>query len=124
MGHAINSSYKPKQFVEVHAAILYIFHRETSLSYHIWLAAVFNLNIDLQNLASHYDYWPLETSSSIQLLVISPSLKYEPIICQFRHQDLDTQPEFEALSYILGRIPYTHSIDCDGRTMSSISCLY
>jgi hypothetical protein len=61
-----------------------------------------------------YQYNPLEGSRYIRLVELFPGKEEEVIHCALRHVSLDSEPNFEALSYVWGDPEDVQYIICDG----------
>ena len=73
---------------------------------------------------AEYNYRPLRPNSYIRILVLEPGHGGELLRCSLENIDLDSQPQFNALSYCWGDISDTRIISCDGCSMSITKNLY
>ena len=73
---------------------------------------------------AEYDYRPLRPNSYIRVLVLEPGHDGELLRCSLEESDLDSQPQFNALSYCWGDASDTRTITCDGCSVSITKNLY
>ncbi|MCJ1351790.1 MAG: hypothetical protein MMC33_001774 [Icmadophila ericetorum] len=71
-----------------------------------------------------YIYDPIIHNSSIRLLILAPGQSNDPISCELYTVDLETSPEYEAISYCWGGPPDERKIACGNRTLSITKNLY
>ncbi|KAF2244875.1 hypothetical protein BU26DRAFT_384520, partial [Trematosphaeria pertusa] len=69
-------------------------------------------------------YLPLETPTSIRLIVIEPGATDAPLVCKLAHVDLSINPPYEAISYVWGTPVYSHHFSCNGRIMRMTGSLH
>ena len=73
---------------------------------------------------AEYNYRPLRPKSYIRILVLEPGHGGELLRCSLEDIDLDSHPQFNALSYCWGDITDTRIISCDGCSMIITRNLY
>jgi hypothetical protein len=71
-----------------------------------------------------YKYRPLETSSSIRLLVIHPGATDESLVCELIHEDLANVRKYEAISYVWGNSNATRHLNIDGQCMAITTSIH
>lgn len=71
-----------------------------------------------------YVYKKITNFSSIRLLLLAPGQKNEPICCQLSIVDLDTRPDYEAISYCWGGPPDERKVMCGQGTLPVTKNLY
>lgn len=66
-----------------------------------------------------FTYTQLDASKadSFRILELQPGEKEAPIVCNLIHARLDTQPAYEAISYVWGSSEKPISIDCEGKRL-------
>ncbi|KAE9377499.1 HET-domain-containing protein, partial [Stipitochalara longipes BDJ] len=73
-----------------------------------------------------YLYQPLDsTVRGIRVLLLEAGPKYADIRCQLRHERLDSNPNYEALSYVWGNTNNRRAISLHGHThrvTASLEC--
>jgi hypothetical protein len=73
-----------------------------------------------------YSYQPLDpTVPSIRVLLLRAGPKYADIRCQLRHERLDSNPNYEALSYVWGNTNNRRAISLHGhihRVTTNLEC--
>ena len=73
---------------------------------------------------AEYNYRPLRPNSYIRVLVVEPGYGGELLRCSLEELDLDSQPQFNALSYCWGDVSDTRIISCEGYSLSITKNLY
>ncbi|KAG4442145.1 hypothetical protein IFR05_002358 [Cadophora sp. M221] len=65
-----------------------------------------------------FQYKKLESGSYIRLLILQPGAYEDSISCHVKHVDLESKPQYEALSYVWGDSSRTEEISCEGCPMT------
>ncbi|KAL2203445.1 hypothetical protein CC79DRAFT_1279122, partial [Sarocladium strictum] len=65
-------------------------------------------------LSASYKYQTLTAPNDIRLLDILPGRSGEPLCISLRIVNLDTRPDYEALSYVWGDPTITRNLRCNG----------
>ncbi|OCL04831.1 HET-domain-containing protein, partial [Glonium stellatum] len=73
---------------------------------------------------AEYRYRPLRSDSHIRVLVLEPGCGGELLRCSLEESDLDSQLQFDALSYCWGDASDTRTITCEGCSVSITKSLY
>lgn len=68
----------------------------------------------------HFTYAQLDASKTdcFRILELQPGEKEAPIVCNLIHARLNTQPAYEAVSYVWGSSEKPIPIDCEGKRLS------
>ena len=73
---------------------------------------------------ARYNYRPLRPNSYIRILVLEPGSGGDFLHCSLEESDLDSQPQFNALSYCWGDTSDTRTINCEECSVSITKNLY
>jgi hypothetical protein len=69
-------------------------------------------------------YEELESRTTFRLLDVEPGFADDPLVCNLRHCDMYTYPEYEAISYVWGDSTLSCSVTCNSETTSVTNNLY
>ncbi|KAJ0115555.1 Heterokaryon incompatibility protein 6 [Diaporthe amygdali] len=71
-----------------------------------------------------YQYQHIQDSAEIRCLTLSAGNTNDPLVCVLEHHNLNTNPPFEAISYVWGNHTKNREITCNGRCLQITSNLY
>lgn len=70
-----------------------------------------------ETLLEPYQYAPISSRVEIRCVTLEPGKSDEPLVCTLCTHQLDSEPHFEAVSYVWGKGPRSCQISCDGRQL-------